>query len=104
MQGYARLHQAKRGMSGELGRQAVQEAVGNLFQAMAVFQTAGPATQYGQQEELAVSYSLVRHVVRDILVRLTDSYSSPGPQVWQCFTWCLLLSVGVGEACFVAAL
>ncbi len=82
LQGYAGLHQAPRGSANEAGRQAVQQAVGYLFQALAVFHSAKELTHYGQQADVAASCSMVKHVIRDILVGLTGSCESPGPQVW----------------------
>ncbi len=81
MQGYAGLHQAQNSTSAEQGKQAVQIAVGNLFQAMAVFHTANQPTQYGQQKDLTDSCNMIKHVIHDILVGLTGSCNRPGPQV-----------------------
>lgn len=81
MQGYAGLHQAQNSTSAEQGKQAVQIAVGNLFQAMAVFHTANQPTQYGQQKDLTDSCNMIKGVIRDILVGLTGSCDRPGPQV-----------------------
>ena len=81
MQGYAGLHQAQNSTSAEQGKQAVQTAVGHLFQAMAVFHTANQPTQYGQQKDLTDSCNMIKHVIHDILVGLTGSSDRPGPQV-----------------------
>ncbi|KAL0045451.1 hypothetical protein WJX82_006982 [Trebouxia sp. C0006] len=80
LRGYAGLHQAQNSTSAEQGKQAVQIAVGNLFQAMAVFHTANQPTQYGQQKDLTDSCNMIKHVIHDILVGLTGSSDRPGPQ------------------------
>ncbi len=96
MQGYAGLHQAQNSTSDEQGKQAVQIAVGNLFQAMAVFHTANQPTQYGQQKDLTDSCNMIKHVIQDILVGLTGSCDRPGPQVGYSTINALLAIPGLG--------
>lgn len=81
MQGYAGLHQAHEGLPQEQQQAAVQEAVGLLSKAAAVFCAADQAAQYGEQADLTASCTLVNHVVRDILLALTGKYDRPGSQV-----------------------
>ena len=68
-------------MSDERSRQAVQAAVSHLFRAVAVFHTANQPTHYGQQADLTASCSLVKRVIRGILLHLTGSCDTPDPQV-----------------------
>ncbi|KAL0039516.1 hypothetical protein WJX77_000424 [Trebouxia sp. C0004] len=80
LRGYAGLQQAQNSTSDEQGKQAVQIAVGNLFQAMAVFHTANQPTQYGQQKDLTDSCNMIKHIIYNILMGLTGSCDRPGPQ------------------------
>lgn len=59
----------------------MQEAVGHLFQAAAVFHAADQAAQYGEQADLTASCNLVNLVVQDMLLALTGKYDRPSPQV-----------------------
>ena len=98
MQGYAGLHQAQNSTSAEQGKQAVQIAVGNLFQAMAVFHTANQPAQYGQQKDLTDSCNMIKRVIHDILVGLTGSCDRPGPQVAHSAPTALLAIPGSGHS------
>ena len=81
LQGYAGLHQAQHCASQEQAKQAVQTAVGQLFQAAAVLHSASHPTQYGQQADLAASCTMVKAVVHHILTALTGSCNNAPPQV-----------------------
>lgn len=69
----------------------MQEAVGHLFQAAAVFCAADQAAQYGEQADLTASCNLVNLVVQDMLLALTAKYNRPAPQVSVLYKICCWL-------------
>lgn len=69
----------------------MQEAVGHLFQAAAVFSAADQAAQYGEQADLTASCNLVNLVVQDMLLALTAKYNRPAPQVSVLYKICCWL-------------
>ena len=81
LQGYAGLQQAHHITPQEQQHQAVQGAVGHLFQAAAVFSAADQAAHYGEQADLTASCHLVQQVVQDILLALTGRSERSDPQV-----------------------
>ncbi|KAL3143305.1 hypothetical protein ABBQ38_002146 [Trebouxia sp. C0009 RCD-2024] len=83
LKGYAVLHLAHEGLAEEQQQAAMQQAVGHLFQAAAVFAAADQAAQYGEQADLTASCNLVNHMVQDIMLALTGKYDRPGSQAAQ---------------------
>ena len=73
----------------------MQEAVGHLFQAAAVFSAADQAAQYGEQADLTASCNLVNQVIRDTLWDLTGKYDRPNPKVSICHKQLKLGAVAV---------
>ena len=59
----------------------IQEALGHLFQAAAVFGAASQAAQYGEQADLTASCILVKHVIQDMLLALTGKSQCSDSQV-----------------------
>ena len=73
----------------------MQQAVGHLFQAAAVFSAAEQAAQYGEQADLTASCNLVNQVIQDTLRDLTGKYDRPSPKVSVCHKQVQLAAVGV---------